>query len=198
MNLVTNTQSIPMSWQSYLAGNYDRSLIPWSRYRYSGKGVVAVSPEVTRNVRIGKFLSRLLEDTDPCVVAYTNSISVEVERSQKEERIPDVLILSEKGDRQLDDAPGVVTLDMPAPILVIEVVSPSSIREDLEEKPFEMMERGVGEYVSIDWRTEVVQVWSRTEDGRTYNYMEYQSGERVILKTFPTLALTVEELMLKA
>ncbi|NEP46265.1 MAG: Uma2 family endonuclease, partial [Okeania sp. SIO2H7] len=98
----------------------------------------------------------------------------------------------------LDDAPGIVTLDMPAPILVVEVVSPSSIKADLEEKPFEMMERGVGEYVSIDWRKEVVQVWSRTEDGKTYNFSEYGSGERVVFNLFPALVMTVDEMILKS
>lgn len=197
MNLASSPQTIPISWQDYLAGNYDRARIPWERYRYSGEGVVKVSPEVTRNIRIGKALARRFEDADPGVVAYTNSISVEVERSQKEERIPDVLVISEEGDRLLDDAPGIVTLDMPPPILVVEVVSPSSMKEDLEEKPFEMMGRGVGEYVSIDWREETVQVWSRTKDGSTSNFIEYQSGDRLVLNSFLTLVLTVDELILK-
>ena len=159
--------------------------------------MVEVTSELTRNIRIGKRLSRLFEDIDSGVVAYTNSISVEVERSQKEERIPDVLVVSEECDRLLDDAPGIVTLGMPAPILVVEVVSPSSVKADLEEKPFEMMERSVEEYVSIDWRKEVVQVWSYTGDGKNYNFCEYHSGERVLLKTFPSLVLTVDEMILK-
>ena len=199
MNLAVSpqTQTISITWQDYLSGNYDRSLIPWPRYRYSGMGVVQVSPEWTRNIKIGKRIARLLEDTDSGVVAYTNSISVEVERSQKEERIPHVLVISKECDLLLDDAPGIVTLDMPAPILVIEVVSPSSVKADLEEKPFEMMGRGVDEYVSIDWRKETVQVWSCTEDGKNYNFSEYRTDDRVILNSFPTLAMTVDEMILK-
>ena len=97
----------------------------------------------------------------------------------------------------LDDDSHVITLDMPAPLLVVEVVSPSSVKDDLEDKPFEMMERGVGEYVSIDWRNENVQVWSYTGDGKNYNFCEYHSGERVILNSFPSLVITVDELILK-
>ena len=67
-----------MTWQDYLAGNYDRSVIPWPRCRYSGTGVIEVPSELTRNIRIGKKLARLFEDTDSGVVAYTNNISVEV------------------------------------------------------------------------------------------------------------------------
>ena len=197
MNIALTPQTIPVAWEDYLSGTYDSTLIPWSHYRYSGTGVVEVSSEAFRNARIAKFLSRLIEDNNPGVFAYTNAIGVEVERSQKEERIPDVLVISEECLAMLDDDSHVITLDMPAPLLVVEVVSPSSVKDDLEAKPFEMMERGVGEYVSIDWRTETIQVWSCTEDGKNYNFCEYRSGERVVLNSFPSLMITVDEMILK-
>ena len=197
MNVALSPQTIPISWQDYLAGSYDRALIPWPRYRYSGTGVVEVSSEAIRNTRIAKYLERLLDSARADVVAYRNTVGVEVERSQKEERIPDVLVISDECDRLLEETKSTVTLDMPAPILVVEVVSPSSVKDDLEEKPFEMMERGVGEYVSIDWRNEIVQVWSYTGDGKNYNFCEYCTGERVLLKTFPLLVLSVDEMILK-
>ena len=197
MNIAVSPQTIPIAWQDYLAGNYDCALIPWPRYRYSGTGVVEVSGEAVRNVDIAKRLSRLIEDHNRDVIVYTNSISVEVERSQKEERIPDLIVINKETRQQMGDESRIVTLAMPAPILVVEVVSPSSVKADLEEKPFEMMERGVGEYVSIDWRKESVQVWSYTGDGKNYNFCEYHSGERVLLKTFPSLVLTVDEMILK-
>ena len=197
MNIAVSPQTIPIPWPDYLAGNYDRALIPWPRYRYSGTGVVEVGSELTRNVRIAqKLLLKLLGQPGGHGV-YTNSISVEVERSQKEERIPDVLVISEECDRLLGREESVITLDMPAPLLVVEVVSPSSVKDDLQEKPFEMMDRSVGEYVSIDWRKEIVQVWSCTEDGKNYNFSEYHIGERVILNSFPALAITVDEMILK-
>ena len=197
MNIAVSPQTISMTWQDYLAGNYDRTLIPWPRYRYSGTGVVEVGGEAVRNVEIAQklFLIVLAQAADYFV--YMNSISVEVERSQKEERIPDVLVITKETRQMMGDESRIVTLDMPAPVLVVEVVSTSSVKADLEEKPFEMMERGVGEYVSIDWRKEIVQVWSFTEDGKSYNFSEYHSGERVILKSFPTLAMTVDEMILK-
>ena len=75
MNIAVSPQTIPISWQDYLAGNYDRSQIPWPRYRYSGTGVVEVSGEVIKNVDIAKRLSRLIENHNQDVIAYTNSIS---------------------------------------------------------------------------------------------------------------------------
>ena len=94
------------------------------------------------------------------------------------------MVITKETRQMMEDESRIVTLDMPEPILVVEVVSPSSKTEDLEVKPFEYMERSVGEYVSIDWRREIVQVWSCTEDGQNYNFVEYCSGEQVILKTF--------------
>ena len=197
MNIALSPQTIPISWPDYLARNYDRTLIPWPRYRYSGTGVVEVVGEAAQNVRIAqKLLFCLLAQSGDHAV-YTNSISVEVERSQKEERIPDVLVISEECDRLLGTEGSVITLDMPTPLLVVEVISPSSVKADLEEKPFEMMERSVGEYVSIDWRKEIVQVWSYTGDGKNYNFSEYRTGDRVVLKSFPALSITVDEMILK-
>ena len=197
MTIALSPQTIPIPWKDYLAGKYDRALIPWSRYRYSGTGVVEVSSKAAHNAQIANRLLRLIEGENSNVVAYINSIGVEVERSQKEERIPDVLVISEECDRLLGMEGSVITLDMPTPLLVVEVISPSSVKAGLEEKPFEMMERRVGEYVSIDWRKEVVQVWSYTGDGKNYNFCEYHSGERVLLKSFPSLVLTVNEMILK-
>ncbi|MEM9219801.1 MAG: Uma2 family endonuclease [Cyanobacteria bacterium P01_F01_bin.150] len=201
MNIALSPQTVPIPWSDYLAGNYDRSLIPWARYRYSGTGVVEVSGEAVRNVEIADELRfrlrselRRLGHHWKC---YTDSISLEVELSDKEERIPDLMVITADTRQMMPDESRIVTLDMPAPILVVEVVSPSSVKDDLEIKPFEYMGRGVGEYVSIDWRKEIVQVWSCTEDGKNYNFSEYRSGEQVILKSFPTLVITVAEMILK-
>ena len=201
MNVALSPQTIPIAWQDYLAGNYDLALISWPRYRYSGTGVVEVSGEALRNVDIAMGLYRKcsseVERLNHEWRCYVNSISLEVELSEKEERIPDVIVITNETHRMIGDESRIVTLAMPAPILVVEVVSPSSVKEDLEIKPFEYMHRGVGEYVLIDWRNEIVQVWSYTGDGKNYNFCEYRIGERVLLKTFPSLVLTVDEMILK-
>ena len=194
MNVTAAPELIPIPWQDYLAGNYDRSAIPWNRYRYSGTGVVKVAPEAIRNARIAQRLLLALLSQEGDHAVYTNAVGVEVERSQKEERIPDVIVISAECDQMLEETQSTITLDMPNPILVVEVVSPSSKKEDTEDKPFEYMERGVGEYISIDWRKEVVAAWSHT-DGNTYNYNEFRPGEMVLLKSFPDLSLSVDEVI---
>ena len=201
MNIALSPQTISLTWQDYLAGNYDRALIPWPRFRYSGTGVVEVSGEAVRNVEIADELRDILRSEIKRLgynwKCYTDSISLEVELSAKEERIPDLMIITKETRQMMGDESRIVTRSMPAPILIVEVVSPSSVKEDLETKPFEYMSRGVGEYVSIDWRNEIIQVWICTEDGKNYNFSEYRSGERVVLNSFPALVLTVDEMILK-
>ena len=201
MNIGLSPQTISITWPDYLARNYDRSLIPWPQYRYSGTGVVEVSGEALRNVDIADELRDMLRGEIRRLghpwKCYTDSISLEVELSDKEERIPDIMVITQETHALIGDESRIVTRDMPAPILVVEVISPSSLKEDLETKPFEYMHCSVGEYVSIDWRKENVQVWSYTGDGKNYNFCEYRTGERVLLKSFPSLVITVDEMILK-
>jgi Uma2 family endonuclease len=127
--------------------------------------------------------------------SYQNSIGVEVERSDKQERIPDILVINKETRALISRDSRIVTRDMPDPILVVEIVSPSSVKEDLEEKPFEYMERGVGEYVSIDWKQQRIIVWSRT-DGKSYNVNEYNKGDAVItLESFPEITMTLNQMI---
>ena len=56
MNIALSPQTIPLSWQDYIAKNFDRSTIPWERYRYSGSGVVEVAGESIQNVEIADAL----------------------------------------------------------------------------------------------------------------------------------------------
>ena len=200
MNIAVSPQTIPMSWQDYLARNYDHTQIPWPRYRYSGTGVVEVTSEVLKNGVVARCLARRLEPfvSDPDQQILLNILGVEVERSEREERIPDLAVISEELADLIDfDNSSTLTLDMPSPLLVVEVVSPSSVKDVLETKPFEYMDRSVGEYVSIDWRKEIVQVWSCIEDGKNYNFSEYRTGDHVVLNSFPSLSITVDEMILK-
>ena len=85
---------------------------------------------------------------------------------------------------------------MPAPILVVEVISPSSIKVDLEDKDAEYLHRGVGEYMSIVWRSASIIVRSRTNDGR-YSRREYGKGDAIALATMPGLTIDVDSLIAK-
>lgn len=68
-------------------------------------------------------------------------------------RIPDVLVLSEEGVQALEGANrSTVTLEMPPPRLVVEVVSPGTenIKRDYRYKKSQYQARGIGEYWIVD------------------------------------------------
>ena len=136
MNIAVSPQTIPIAWQDYLARNYDRTLIPWPRYRYSGTGVVEVPTEAAINNEIALNVRDIIigEVKQAKGKVYINGIGVEVTRSEKEERIPDIVVVSKEGVELIDRETHVITLDMPAPILVVEVVSPSSVKGRLGRK----------------------------------------------------------------
>lgn len=190
---------IPMSWERYVTKDYNRAHIPWEKYRYSKNGVIEVAGEVRQNADIaGELFSIFKAEIKRLNMGrkcYINSLSLEVELSDKEERIPDVMVIPSETFELIGPDSRIITLDMPAPILVVEVVSPSSIATDLRAKELEYLYRGVGEYVSIDWRNKIIIVRSRNEDGRSYNYNEFKSGNQVLLKSFPELSLTVDEVI---
>ncbi|MGC9526708.1 MAG: Uma2 family endonuclease [Limnospira sp.] len=68
-------------------------------------------------------------------------------------RIPDLLVLSEKGVQALEGANrSTVTLEMPPPRLVVEVVSPGTenIKRDYRYKKSQYQARGIEEYWIVD------------------------------------------------
>lgn len=198
VNITLAPKVIELDWQRYVANDYNRAMIPWPNYRYSKNGVIEVGGEVRRNAEIAGELFSLFKaeikrlSTDwKC---YMNSLSLEVELSDKEERIPDLMIITAETYDQIGPESRIVTLEMPAPVLVIEVVSPSSMATDLRAKELEYLHREVGEYISIDWRNQVVIVRTHTDD-KSYTYNEYKAGERVILQSFRELDITVDQMI---
>ena len=190
---------IPMSWERYVAQDYNRAHIPWEQYRYSRDGVIEVPGEALQNVEIAIGLFQAFSAEIARLGCewrcYINSISLEVQLSDKEERIPNLIVITNKTHKMIGAESRIVTLDMPAPVLVMEAVSPSSIATDLRAKELEYRHRGVGEYISIDWRNKIIVVRSSNEDGSSYNYNEFKAGQQVALKSFPELSLSVDEVI---
>ena len=202
MNIVLNPpESIVIPWQDYVAGNFDLSLIPWKRSRYSGDGVVEVPTEAARNGIIAKRLARSIEVfvSDPDYQIFTDIAGIEIPhyiRTKHEERIPDLMVVPEELADQLDiDRNVVITLDMtPPPLLIAEVVSPSSTQDDIEVKANEYEACGITDYLAIHWQEGVVYRWSRLL--RRWAYEVYSGDQRIELVSLPKLKVTVNDLIL--
>lgn len=193
---LTQPTTIPIPWPDYVAGNFDTAAIPWERYRYSGTGVVKVAPEAPYNGIIAKRLERKLEALvdDPDRQIFRNIMGVEVPFSDHEERIPDLVVIDPATVERLNLKKScVITLDMPSPLLIVEVVSPSSTKEDIEVKAMEYVGIDVTDYLAIHWQNNIIYGWSRHLN--SYRLTEYAQGDRLQLVSFPQLIVTVDELL---
>ena len=199
MNISITPTKILMSWDDYRLRRYDRSQIPWHTFRWEDGEVVPVGKEGFLNSIIAERLRDLIKqwiaEQGERWVCLGDKLEVEVRYSKHRGRIPDVIVISYDTAMQLSaDNLDTITWAMPAPILVVEVISPSSIKTDLGDKDAEYLHRGVGEYMSIDWRNKSIIVRSRSDDG-SYTRAEYGEGETVVLATMAGLAIAVNPLV---
>jgi Uma2 family endonuclease len=105
-------------------------------------------------------------------------------------RLPDLIVLSEELANVLRTARrGTITLDMPSPVLVVEVVSPGKINEnrDYRYKRSEYAARGILEYWIVDPTVNRVTVLSLVEG--LYEESVFEGNQAIASPTFPNLYL---------
>ena len=112
-------------------------------------------------------------------------------------REPDLTIITEE-TRAAMGKESLITREMPAPSLVIEVVSPGKPSEDnyirdYIDKPREYAARGIPEFWQIDPSRSVVIVLT-LKDG-AYQVREFRGSDRVVSPTFPNLQLSAEQIL---
>ena len=112
-------------------------------------------------------------------------------------REPDLTIITEE-TRAAMGKESLITRDMPAPSLVVEVVSPGKPGEDnynrdYVEKPKEYAARGIPEFWQVDPSRSVVAVLT-LKDG-AYQAREFRGDSRVVSPTFPDLQLTADQIL---
>ncbi|MFM1842181.1 MAG: hypothetical protein RLZZ490_917 [Cyanobacteriota bacterium] len=111
-------------------------------------------------------------------------------------RIPDLLVLSEELEAALAGAKrSIVMMDMPPPVLAVEIVSPGKENEDRDYryKRSEYGARGIAEYWIIDPDQSQVTVLTLV-DG-LYEEAVFQDGDRLISSNFSTLELTAQQIL---
>jgi Uma2 family endonuclease len=88
-----------------------------------------------------------------------------------------------------------IRLEMPAPLLVMEVVSPgqSNRTRDYEDKRAQYQTRGILEYWLLDPEQQVVTVLSLVNE--MYQERRFQSGDRIISPLFPAFGLTAQQVL---
>lgn len=179
-----------LTFDEYL--NYDDGTD--KQYEFVGGELIEMPPESPFNSRISFFLAlqftRFLPEERLC----HKDTEIAVVGTQTQTRLPDLMILSEDLAVTLGDTNrGTITLDMPPPELIIEVVSPgrSNAERDYRYKRSEYAARGVFEYWVIDPGASKITV--STLNAGFYEGAEY-TGEMFIKSRLEALQLTVDQI----
>jgi Uma2 family endonuclease len=135
-------------------------------YELEDGELIEMPPESDLNQRIASFLFAyfLRQGVAPDQLRTKTEIAVMGVRTTV--RVPDLLVLSEELATALEGATrATITLDMPPPRLVVEVVSPGkkNINRDYRYKRSQYEARGIAEYWIVDPIAQRVSVLTRIE-----------------------------------
>lgn len=141
-----------------------------------------------------QFKSVLSEWSEPHK-AMSGSIGVRSPRGrhQNTSRIPDITILPLAQAKAMIGREAVIDLDEPPPLLVVEVVSPSTKTEDYRAKRAEYDILEIPEYWIVDPLSEQIAIFV-AEDG-LYTPREFCGEEKIQSATFPSLNLTAAQVL---
>ena len=188
MNQVIKTR---MTFEEYLA--YDDGTD--KHYEFEGGKLVEMPPESPLNSRIARFLFAMLLTVFSEDLICHKDTEISVLGSQVQARLPDLMLLSEELAEILNSSSrGTITLEMPPPDLIIEVVSPGLTNEnrDYRFKRSEYAARGVPEYWTINPNESKITVFTLVNG--FYEEAVYTS-EMVIQSQFEVLQLTTEQVL---
>ncbi|MBD0388389.1 MAG: Uma2 family endonuclease [Nostoc sp. C3-bin3] len=166
-----------------------------SQYELVAGELVAMPPESPKNVQISLFLLVNFLKFVP-VNRLSNKVEIVVAGSRATTHIPDLVVLTDELATALEGATrSTITLDMPPPALVVEVVSPGKANEDRDYryKRSEYAARGIVEYWIVDPQINVVAVLILV-DG-FYEETRFIGNSAIASTIFSELQLTVEQVL---
>ncbi|MEQ8538161.1 MAG: Uma2 family endonuclease [Coleofasciculus sp. D1-CHI-01] len=167
-----------------------------TQYELVNGELIVMPPESDLNQRIVMFLlSHFLQQGIP---SYRLRIGAEivVSGSRATTRLPDLMVLSEELATALEGAiRSTITIDMPPPQLVVEVVSPGreNADRDYRYKRSEYAARGIAEYWIVDPIQQQVTVLEWVEG--LYEERVFQGNQQIISPMLPDLDLTSERVI---
>jgi Uma2 family endonuclease len=192
MTLAIANPSNLITIEDYL--NYDDGTD--ARYELVNGELVEMPTESLFNCQIAKLLMFELAKYIPIVRICMKDIEIVVSGSRAKIRRPDLAVLSEEGYLALaGQRSNTVTDYMPAPILVVEVVSPSQENRDHDyrHKRTEYAARGIQEYWIID--PELQQITLCLWVNGQYEDRVYTGEMKIVSTVVNGFALTANEVL---
>jgi Uma2 family endonuclease len=162
------------------------------RYELENGELILMPAESDRNQRIASFLFALFLGLGIPSYRLRIGLEVAVNSTRVGVRLPDLSVLSEDGTEELAGATrSMVSMDMSAPLLLVEVVSKGQEKRDYRYKRSEYAARGVAEYWIVDPVAAQVTILELV-DG-FYEEQEFKDADRLISTVFPALNLTAAQ-----
>lgn len=184
-----------LTFAEYL--NYDDGTD--TRYELVDGNLVAMSLGTGRHGRIIKFI----DDKFNAAIAETSldwtsqrlTVGVQSPRGYRWDtcRIPDITVLTLEQWADMDDREAVILAHQAPPLLVVEVVSPSTQSDDYRAKWVEYAALDIAEYWIVDPIAQTVTI-CQLEQGR-YQDTAYQADDRLMSPTLPNLDLTAAQIL---
>ncbi len=156
--------------------------------------LIAMPAESEINRRIAMFLVAYFLKLG--ISSYRLTMKTEVATSglKVSVRVPDLILLSEEGATALEGASrSIVLMDMPPPLLVVEVVSPNQEKRDYRYKRSEYAARGIAEYWIVDPIQARVTVLEWVEG--LYEELVYEGDARIVSPLLGGLELTSAQVL---
>ncbi|PZV15867.1 MAG: hypothetical protein DCF22_06295 [Leptolyngbya sp.] len=192
MNLATQQR---MTLEEYLS--YDDGTD--TRYELVDGVLVEMGAESTLNTQIAMFLLLQFAGLGVPVYCLANKHKIAVTSRQATAREPDLIVHSEASAAAIDgQSQALLPIDMPAPALVVEVVSPGeagtdNYDRDYIEKRAEYAARGIPEYWIVDPSRAVVLIL--TLSGQSYQEQKFTGNRQITSSAFPSLTLTAAQIL---
>ena len=161
--------------------------------------LVELPPESGPNLSIANYLFlKLVEVGIPLKLIHPHACEVQVPVIQPKDaqnRYPDLVVLKEE-HLPLIQRRATITLKMPPPALVVEVVSPGDTNRlrDYNRKREQYQQRGISEYWLIDPEQETV-VILELQTGKYVEVGAFRGSDRIKSRSFPKLNLTAEQVL---
>jgi Uma2 family endonuclease len=157
---------------------------------FEGK-LLLMNPPTIRHFLIAKLLEQTFDQQiQQSSLPYLCFREAGVRTGWRKSRLPDVFITTKEAAFELLDQSAIFQIP---PLLIVEIVSPDSIKTDYRYKRSEYAALGVDEYWIVDPKQQKFTIlW--LEEG-LYEEKIYQEEQPLVSRLFTTLSLTVNQVL---
>jgi Uma2 family endonuclease len=163
-------------------------------YELENGELIDMPSESEINRRVAAFLFIYFSQLGIPAYRLTMKTEVAVSGSRVSVRVPDLLVFSEELATTMEGSTrSIVLMDMPPPLLVVEVVSPNQAKRDYRYKRSEYAARGIAEYWIVDPTEQKVTILEWVEG--LYEERVFVSNNNIESAVLGSLDLTVDRVL---